>query len=328
MDSTLAREDFLPTRPEGMGKGLALAVLAHLLLIVALAFSVHWRSSEPAGVEAELWAAVPQQAAPRANEPEPVKPVARPEPRPEPPPPPVKRAAPPAPVEPPPAPKVADAQIAIEKAQKAEKARREEAERLEDAKREKAKRDEAKRKEDLRKDEQRKEELRKEELRKEQREQDRREAAEREKAAREKEAADRKKKEQADAQRQAKALEAQREANLKRIAGMAGASGDERATGSALHSAGPSAGYAGRIRARIKPNIVFNDSSVPGNPVASVEVRVSPDGTITSRKIVKSSGIPAWDDAVLRAIDRTEVLPKDTDGRIPPAFALEFRPRD
>ncbi|MEO7151609.1 MAG: cell envelope integrity protein TolA, partial [Burkholderiaceae bacterium] len=139
--------------------------------------------------------------------------------------------------------------------------------------------------------------------------------------------AERKKKEQAEALRQAKALESQREANLKRIAGMAGASGDAGATGGAAQSSGPSAGYAGRIRARIKPNIVFADS-VPGNPVATVEVRVSTDGSITSRRIVKSSGIAAWDDAVLRAIDRTEVLPKDTDGRVPPSFSIDFKPRD
>ena len=309
MDSTLQRDAFLPRRPQGMGAGLVLALLAHVLLVVALSFSVNWRASEPAGVEAELWAALPQAAAPRANEPEP-----RPEPRPPPPPAPVKAPAPPTA---PAAPRVPDAQIAIEKARKAEAAERaEQAEQAERARREAA------RKDLLRKDEAAR--------KAEQREQTRREAAEREKLQakqRDQEEAANKKKDAAEAQRQAKVLEAQREANLKRIAGMAGASGDERATGSAAQSAGPSAGYAGRIRARIKPNIVFAEA-LAGNPVASVEVRVATDGTITSRRIVKSSGVPAWDDAVLRAIDRTEVLPRDTDGRVPPSFAIEFRPRD
>ena len=295
MDSTLQRDAFLPQRPPGMGRGLAMAVLAHLMLIAALTFSVRWRASDPAGVEAELWAAVPQMAAPRAVDPPP--------PRPEPP-----RVQPrPVPPAPAPAPRVADAQIAIEQARKVEQARRDEAERKETARK-------AVERETVREKAREKEAVR-------QREQ----AAQ---AQREKEELARQKKEQeADAQRQAKALEAQREANLKRIAGMAGASGDANATGSAAQSAGPSAGYAGRIRARIKPNIVFADQ-VTGNPVATVEVRVAPDGNITSRKIVKSSGIPAWDDAVLRAIDRTEVLPKDTDGRVPPLLQIEFRPRD
>jgi colicin import membrane protein len=31
---------------------------------------------------------------------------------------------------------------------------------------------------------------------------------------------------------------------------------------------------------------------------------------------------------VLRAIDRTEILPRDTDGRVPALMTIEFRPRD
>jgi hypothetical protein len=48
-----------------------LAVLVHLLLIVAIAFGVKWRAHEPEGVSAELWSAVPQIAAPRAVSPPP-----------------------------------------------------------------------------------------------------------------------------------------------------------------------------------------------------------------------------------------------------------------
>ncbi|MGI9134330.1 MAG: cell envelope integrity protein TolA, partial [Rhodoferax sp.] len=31
---------------------------------------------------------------------------------------------------------------------------------------------------------------------------------------------------------------------------------------------------------------------------------------------------------VLNAIDKTEVLPKDIDGRVPSALIISFRPRD
>ena len=41
-----------------------------------------------------------------------------------------------------------------------------------------------------------------------------------------------------------------------------------------------------------------------------------------------SSGSPAWDETVLRAIDKTEVLPKDVDGRVPPTIIIAFRPND
>ena len=33
-------------------------------------------------------------------------------------------------------------------------------------------------------------------------------------------------------------------------------------------------------------------------------------------------------EAVLRAIDRTAVLPRDDDGRVPPSMLIGFRPRD
>lgn len=77
----------------------------------------------------------------------------------------------------------------------------------------------------------------------------------------------------------------------------------------------------------MKPNIIFTDD-VPGNPAAEVELRTLPDGSIVARRIVRSSGVPAWDDAVLRAIDRTAVLPRDVDGRVPSSIVIVFRPRD
>jgi len=126
---------------------------------------------------------------------------------------------------------------------------------------------------------------------------------------------------------QAKQLEAQREKNLQRMTGLAGASGAPGATGTALKSAGPSASYAGRIIARIKPNIVFTED-IAGNPTAVVEVRAASDGTIMSRKLTQTSGVKAWDEAVLRAIDKTEVLPRDTDGRVPSPLEISFRPKD
>ena len=125
----------------------------------------------------------------------------------------------------------------------------------------------------------------------------------------------------------AKKLAELRAQNLKRMAGLASGSGSATSTGTAAQSSGPSAGYAGRIRARIKPNITYTDT-ITGNPMAEVEVRTSPDGTIISRKLTQSSGVKSWDDAVLNAIDKTEVLPRDVDGRVPAALVISFRPRD
>ena len=117
-----------------------------------------------------------------------------------------------------------------------------------------------------------------------------------------------------------------REENLKRMLSQAG-TGAPESTGTAVRESGPSASYAGKIIARVKPNIVLTDE-VPGNPTAAVEVRCAPDGTIIGRRLVKSSGNKDWDEAVLRAIDRTEVLPRDTDGRVPGSIVIDFRPRE
>ncbi|MGI9216632.1 MAG: cell envelope integrity protein TolA, partial [Hydrogenophaga sp.] len=158
-----------------------------------------------------------------------------------------------------------------------------------------------------------------------------------EKAAADKAAADKKRQQEqklaadkkaADEKREREeAAERQRQENIRRMLGQAGASGAPQATGSAQQSAGPSAGYGARVAARIKPNVVFTET-VTGNPRAEVEVRTLPDGTIVGRRIVKSSGNADWDEAVLKAIDRTATLPRDTDGRVPPALIIGLRPQD
>jgi hypothetical protein len=85
--------------------------------------------------------------------------------------------------------------------------------------------------------------------------------------------------------------------------------------------------YADQIVRRIKPNMVFM-GDIDSNPRTEVEIRSAPDGTILSRRITQSSGNEEWDKAVLRAIDRSVSLPKDTDGRVPPIIVIGFSPND
>ncbi len=285
------RNSFQPPKPGGKGRSFALALLAHALLLAALTWGIGWKtkSDNSISVTAELWSALPREAAPPLQEPvettaeperkpEPVKPAPKPEPKPEPKPQPL----PPKPA-PKPEPDRQDAEIALKK----EKAEREKKQREEKLREEKAK---------------------------QQAEEKKRAEAKALKEAQEK----------AEEEKQA---EANRQANIRRMQGMAGATGDDNAKGSALKASGPSASYAGRIRARIKPNIAFNDD-VEGNPKAEVEVRVGTDGTILSRKLIQASGNKAWDEAVLKAIDKTGTLPRDTDGQVQPVMVISFRPKD
>ncbi len=302
-----------------MGRAWLVALVAHALLFLALGLATAWKTQpQTLQAEAELWSAVPQAAAPRLQEtlPKP-EPVPVPEPQATPP---AKPTPPPAPA-PDPALALKDAQIALEKKKEAEKqkADKEKAEK-EKALKEKAAKEKLEKakaeKENAEKDKAAKAKLEKEKLAKEKKAQ---EDKEREK----KKAAEKEKADKAEAAR----ADALRQENLKRMQGMAGASGGDNATGTALKSSGPSATYAGRLVGRIKPNITYPGDMV-GNPRAEVEVRVAPDGAIQSRRILQSSGNKAWDDAVLRAIDKTEILPKDTDGRVPPVIVLGFRPLD
>ena len=162
----------------------------------------------------------------------------------------------------------------------------------------------------------------------EKRDQDRK-SAEAQKALEDKKKAalDSKRKEAALAQQEAKKLELMRQENLKRMSGLAGATGASNATGTAQRASGPSASYAGRIIAIIRPNIVFTDD-IAGNPTAEVEVKAAPNGSIISRRLLKSSGVKSWDDAVIKAIDKTEALPRDVDGRVPADLIISFRPKD
>ena len=305
--------EFAPPAPEGRQGSLLIAIVAHAVLFLALTLATQWRTQpQTVQAEAELWSATPQAAAPRLQEPPPAPQPEPAPPKPEPKPEPKAKPAPPAPD---PLIEQRDAQIALEKKKQLEK--KKEAEKLEKEKAEKDKA-ELKRKEREKEEKAAKEKAEKDKLAKEKAEKE----LEKKKAAEKAEA-----KKAAEAKADAARMDALRSENLKRMQGLAGASGGENATGSALKSAGPSASYAGRLVGRIKPNITY-PGDVVGNPRAEVEVKVSPDGTILSRRIVQSSGNRAWDDAVLRAIDKTEVFPKDTDGRVPSVIVLGFRPQD
>ena len=285
--AALKNDALLPRPPGGLAPGAMLALLVHAGLITALTLGIDWRSREPEVVSAELWSALPQTAAPP-----PAPEVAPPPPAPAPPPAPVPRTEAPRP----------DADIALEQKRKQEadrrKAEAEEAERQKVADRKLAGKKAA------------------------------------EKAAADKTAADKaaEKKREADKIAREKAeterIEKQREENLRRMMGQAGGTAVGTApTGTAAQNSAPSASYAGKVKAAVRPNIVFTGTAT-GNAAAEVEVNSAPGGTVLSRRLVKSSGNKDWDEAVLRAIDKTPAMPRDTDGRVPASLLISFRPNE
>ena len=308
----MTADPLLPRQPEGLGTGALLALAVHVALLAALAASVRWHAQVPAPISAELWAALPQVAAPKGLAPTATTPPTaapavdkpappRPEPRP------VEK--PPAP----PAPKPPDPQIAIEQARK-EAALRADRQAEADA----ARARELKLTQERERKDRQQREVREQQLRDEKAQQQAQLKAQA--TARELRAA------QAEDARLAKL----REDNLRRMREQIGApdaSGGKGATGSAARDAAPSAAYSGRLAALIREAIVYTGST-PDNAAAEVEVRAAPGGSIVSRRLLKSSGHPEWDEAVLRAIDRLGSLPADRDGRVPATLIVSHRPRD
>ena len=125
------------------------------------------------------------------------------------------------------------------------------------------------------------------------------------------------------------AVEAQRNQIVAEILRKAGATGNDSAKGTAQVSSGPSATYKNRLAALFKRNIIFsNVDSIQGNPKAEVQVKVSSTGLIMSAKLSKSSGVTAWDEAVLRAVEKTERIPLDENGKVVTDFPISFGPKD
>jgi colicin import membrane protein len=248
------RFDFHPPRPQGTGRAISLAMLAHLALLGALTWGVSWkREATVSTVEAELWSSLPQQAAPKLQETAP-------------PPPPQAEKAPE-----PPAPKAPDISVEKEKPKpKVEPKPEAKPEPKPTAKPEPKpapKIDKAA--------------------------EDRKLAAQREK---------------------------DRQDQMQRMAGLAGASGAATSQGTAQQSSGISTNYAARIEARVRPNHVFT-GDITTNPRVEIEIRLDPTGLIQGKpRILKSSGNREFDESVVRAFEKTEILPRDENGRMPPSI--------
>ena len=112
-----------------------------------------------------------------------------------------------------------------------------------------------------------------------------------------------------------------------RLAGTAVGSGDPNTSGPASSNIAPSADYGAKLRAAIRPHIASFKELSP-DLAAEYVVQTDTSALIVSAKLAKSSGDAYWDDVALKAILKTERLPKDNDGRAPSSIIVVLRPRD
>lgn len=88
------------------------------------------------------------------------------------------------------------------------------------------------------------------------------------------------------------------------------------------------AGYADKIRAKVRGNVVL-PPAVSGNPEAIFEVVQLPSGEVLSVRLKRSSGISSLDGAIERAILKSSPLPKPDDPALfQRVLELKYKPFD
>ena len=322
-----------PPRERGTGRAFAFALVMHALLGFFLYHGIQWQNSTPEGAEAELWTEVPDSAIPRPVPPPPV-PVA-------------------------PAPPVRDEQadIALQEKKRQQQEAAREAQLAEQQRQQKLKEQQAadaKRQQELAaeqaaqlaaqkaaklkqqqqqadrlKQQQLAEQQKQQQLKEQQEQQQKQAQADAQKKADAEKAA--KAKAQAEAAAQAKKqLDAERRARLAQMQGMAGPTGSsgnglgKSGTGSGSGGNAASPGYADKVRRVVRPNISWGGETEGLETVISV--RCSPTGTLLSATVSRSSGNAAWDAAALRAVQRSDPMPLDVNGKTPESFLITLRP--
>jgi colicin import membrane protein len=294
-----------------------LALVVHMLFFGMLVIGISWQKKIVAPVMVDLWEELPEPvkkvSPPKVVE-TPPKPV--PEVRKEPPPPPPPKVAAP----PKPSPAEIELREKVRKQKEEEEAKlleekkalEAEKRRLEDERRaeEEVKRleqERLKREEEARRQEEQKqleEQRRAEELRRE--EQRRAEELRREEERRERAAAAERERQQQEAQRkQREADESKRRAEAAARAAQQKLIDDWRA----------------RIQAKVTARIVM-PPDLKGRPEGVYEVTVLPGGDILEIQLKRSSGVPAYDAAVERAINLSSPLPVPDDSDL---FQQYFR---
>jgi colicin import membrane protein len=126
---------------------------------------------------------------------------------------------------------------------------------------------------------------------------------------------------------EAKLAEQRRLENLARMTSQAGAGGSGDAPKAQGGRAAP--GYSQRVGAKIKSNTVYNvPDDLPGNPPVEYAVELLPDGSVRGLRKIRPSGVPGFDEAVRRAIEKSAPYPPDSSGTVPGGFNVIHRPKD
>ena len=287
---------------------LALSAAVHAVLVAALFFGVQWEYEQPGGAPVDVYFGNPAASPP----------LPRPTPDPEPTPVPDQKPLPKPEPKADETPKI-DPQIANKVKERREKEEKEklEKERLEKEKAEK-----------LKKQKQEEEQKQKEEEKKK-REQKEKEARREDAIAKELER-DLKQAREHRSSETVRSLQSELDAELKGLRGSpngspTGSSSGTKASAGNASTRGKDA-YIGKIRDKIRGNTVL-PPGIQGNPEAVFKVTQLPSGEIIGIKLSKSSGNKALDEAIERAIKKSDPLPlPDQPNLFERVLELKYKP--
>lgn len=317
-----------PPRDRGTWRAFLLAVLMHVLLGFFLYHGIHWQNSTPAGAEAELWTEVPDTSTPRPAPP------------------------PPAPVAPAPPLQNEQADIALQQLKRKQEEAARQAQLAEQQRLQKQQEAEAKRQQQLaaqqaaqlaaqqkaaklKQQQAAADKLKQQQLEAQKKQEQQKQQEEEQKQAQldaqKKAEADKAAKAKAQADAQAKKMDAERRARIAQMQGQAGggdsAGGNGLAksgTGSGAGGTAASSGYAEKVQRLVRPKIIWAGATEGLETV--VTVRCAATGTLLSASISRSSGNAQWDAAALRAVEQSDPMPLDTNGKAPSNFTITLRP--
>ena len=93
---------------------------------------------------------------------------------------------------------------------------------------------------------------------------------------------------------------------------------------------GGDAGYAGLVRACVKPGVSFSTPVRSGssNPTAEYRVYLKSNGTVESMTLRRSSNVDAFDRAVSNGIRRCSTFPTPSSGRFPSYIDVVYQMYD
>lgn len=112
----------------------------------------------------------------------------------------------------------------------------------------------------------------------------------------------------------------------KQVAGAPGGTANRNQIG----GSGGNDGYGAKVRACVRPRVIYNTPPRSGNtnPTLKYRVNLNADGTVRDVRITRTSGIALFDDAVQKGIAKCSPFPKPPTGRYPAYIDGEYRMYD